>query len=354
MIRRPRSDSEEERRRRLRDRNAPGRGAIERYVRGSWGEPGAGLRGLAAVYGAATDLRNGLWDAGVFRPRRVKAPVISIGGLSTGGSGKTPLTAALARILADGGLRPAVVTPGQGDELRLHEEINPGIPVRGGRWRFPLAKAAVEEGADVVLLDSGFQHRRLHRDLDIVACNVDQAAERDRLPAGPYRERFTAVRRADAVVLVRRAATAEQADELGAEFLALAPHLHVAHVRFRSDGLRAANPAAGKIAWPDPAVAVAGVMWPETFFRWLPREGLQPEYNVALPDHARYDTRTSGHLAEAAGPRGLVCTRKDAVRLAAVLPPQVPVWWLEEALDWETGTAMLVAGIRRTAARGEA
>lgn len=349
MIRRSGSGSREELRDGLRDRRAPGRGAIERYVRGSWGEPGAALRGLAAVYGAITDLRNGLWDAGVFRPRRVAAPVISIGGLSTGGSGKTPLTAAVARMLADAGLRPAVVTPGQGDELRLHAEINPDIPVSGGRWRTPLARAAVAGGAEVVLLDSGFQHRRLHRDLDIVACNVDQAAERDRLPAGPYRERFAAVRRADAAVLVRRAASAEQAEELERELSSLAPGLHVAHVEFRSAGPRPANDAAAEIGRPDPAVAVAGVMWPETFFRWLPQEGLHPEHRVALPDHARYDAGTSDHLAEAAGRRGLVCTRKDAVRLAAVLPREVPVWWLAEALDWQTGAGILLAGIRRAA-----
>ena len=71
-----------------------------------------------------------------------------------------------------------------------------------------------------MLLDSGFQHRRLHRDLDLVACNVDQAHRRDRLPAGPYRERFTALRRAEGVLLLRRAATREQAEGLEEEVLA--------------------------------------------------------------------------------------------------------------------------------------
>lgn len=333
-------------------RHGPGRGPLERYVRGSWGDPGPWLRGVAAMYGALTDLRNGLWDAGVFRPVRLDVPVISVGGLSTGGSGKTPLTAALARHLADAGLRVAVVTPGQDDELRLHATLNPDVPVSGGRWRIPLSRAAIADGAEAVLLDSGFQHRRLHRDLDLVACNVDQVAPRDRLPAGPYRERLTALRRADAVLLLRRAATGEQSRELEEEVRAAAPQAHVVHVRLRSDGLQPANEAAvGKE--PDPAVAVAGVMWPEAFFRWLPDAGVQPEHRIALPDHTRYDGDPSEHIAAAAGARGVVCTQKDAVRLAPALPADVPVWWLAESLEWGKGADVLLAGVRRLTTGGD-
>lgn len=335
-------------------RHGARRGAVERYVRGAWGDPGPDLRGLAAIYGVASDLRNALWEAGVFRPIRLAAPVISVGGLSTGGSGKTPLTAALARHLAEGGRRVAVVTAGQGDELRLHAQLNPDIPVSGGRWRIPVARAAVGEGADVVLLDSGFQHRRLHRDLDLVACNVDQAHTRDRLPAGPYRERFAALQRADGVVLLRRAGTLAQAEELEEEVRAVAPRVHVAHVRFEADGLRAANPAAASAQVPDPAVAVAAVMWPEPFFRRLPGAGLSPEHRMALPDHARYDGAMAEQIAAAAGKRGVVCTRKDAVRLAPAMPDDVPVWWLEEALIWENGGRRLLAGVRHAASGGHA
>lgn len=332
-------------------RHGPGRSPLERYVRGSWGDPGPWLRGLAAIYGAVTDVRNGLWDAGVFQPVRLEVPVISVGGLSTGGSGKTPLTAALARQLADAGLRVAVVTPGQGDELRLHAEVNPDVPVSGGRWRIPPSRAAIADGAQTVLLDSGFQHRRLHRDLDVVACNVDQTAARDRLPAGPYRERFTALRRADAVLLLRRAATGEQARALEEEVRAVAPQALVVHARFRAEGLQPANAAAAGTE-PDPAVAVAGVMWPETFFRWLPDAGVQPEHRIALPDHTRYDGATSEHIAAAAGARGVVCTRKDAVRLAPALPADVPVWWLAESLEWGAAADVLLAGVRRVATEG--
>ena len=324
-----------------------GRGVLERSVRSAWGHPGSGLRALASLYGSAVDLRNLLWDAGVFRPHRARVPVVSVGGLSTGGCGKTPIAAALARHLADAGARVAVLTAGQEDELRLHRAMNPDVPVFGGRWRIPLAEAAVQDGAGALLLDSGFQHRRLHRDLEIVACNVDQAGNRQRLPAGPYRERFTALRRADAVLLVRRAATREQALELKQEVAGVAPRARTVEVRLRPGALRAANPAAERIERPDPAAAVAGVMWPESFFRWLDVIDVKPEHRLALPDHARYDDRTVRDIAAAAGERGLVCTRKDAVRLADLVPDLIPVWWLEEELVWGAGASRLLAGLRR-------
>lgn len=328
---------------------ATGRGVLERRVRRAWGDPGSTLRAMAAVYGTAVDLRNLLWEAGVFRPYRAPVPVISVGGLSTGGSGKTPIAAALARHVANAGARVAVLTAGQEDELRLHAELNPDVPVLGGRWRIPLAEAAVRDGAGVLLLDSGFQHRRLHRDVEIVACNVDQAGARDRLPAGPYRERFTALGRADVVILVRRVATRSQALELAEEVAGVAPRVRTVDVRLRPGALRAGNPAARRISRPAPATAVAGVMWPESFFRWLATIDLRPEHRFALRDHARYDDRTVRDIAATAGERGLVCTRKDAVRLGELVPAGVPVWWLEEELVWGAGAPRLLAGLRRVA-----
>ena len=330
----------------------PGRGRIERWVRGAWGDPGSLLRALAAVYGVISDLRNGLWDCGVFSPVRIGAPVISVGALSTGGAGKTPVTAALARSLADAGTAVAVITPGQGDELALHAELNPDVPVSGGRWRIPLARAAVDAGAGVVLLDSGLQHRRLHRDLELIVCNADRTGTRARLPAGPYRERLSAFRRADAVLLVRRAASPSRAAELVSEIAAVAPDPLFVHVPIRPEGLQPANDAAKMSRRSDPAVAVAGVMWPESFFRSLASAGVRPEHCFALPDHARYEPRTVGRIAAAAGARGVACTRKDAVRLASRLPEELPVWWLGERVEWGPGSDELLAGVRRVAGLG--
>lgn len=328
---------------------APGRSRVERWVRGAWGDPGSVLSAMAAVYGCVTDLRNGLWDTGLLAPVRVGVPVISVGALSIGGAGKTPLTAALARALADGGAAVTVITPGQGDELALHAELNPDIPVTGGRWRVPLAMRAVDGGAGVLLLDSGLQHRRLHRDLELIAFNVDRAGTYARLPAGPYRERLSVFRRADAALLVRRAATSRRAEALAAEIAAIAPDTLLVHINIRPDGLQPANDAARRRTTPDPNVAVAGVMWPESFFRSLASSAVRPDHRFALPDHARYDSRSVGAITEAAGDRGIVCTRKDAVRLASRVPDDVPVWWLGERVVWGPGGQVLLAGVLRTA-----
>ena len=330
-------------------RDRPGRGRIERWVRGAWGDPGSLLRAMAAIYGGISDLRNALWDSGIFSPVRVEAPVISVGALSTGGAGKTPVTAAIARVLADAGAPVAVVTPGQGDELALHAELNPDVPVTGGRWRIPLARAAVDAGAGVVLLDSGLQHRRLHRDLELIVCNADRSGTRARLPAGPYRERFSAYRRADAVLVVRRTASPRRAAELVSEIAAVAPDPLFVHVPIRPEGLQPANEAARRSEPSDPAVAVAGVMWPESFFRSLVTAGVRPEHRFALPDHDPYEPRTVGRIVDAAGEGGVVCTRKDAVRLASRIPAGVPVWWLGERVEWGPGGEELLVGVRRVA-----
>jgi tetraacyldisaccharide 4'-kinase len=172
--------------------------------------PRAPLGLLAALYGAGVALRNLLYDRSALPSRRLPVPTISVGNLSAGGTGKTPTVRALARKLLARGRRPGILSrgyrarSGPNEETRELAETLPGAllledpdRVRGGR-------ALVAAGADVVLLDDGFQHRRLRRDLDLVLLDATRPFDRDRLlPSGLLREAPEALARADLVVLTR-------------------------------------------------------------------------------------------------------------------------------------------------------
>lgn len=325
-------------------------------------------RAAASLYGLAVDARDALWATGVLVSRQLPVPVISIGGITAGGAGKTPLAAALAGYLADRGVAVGIVTPGEPDELLLHGVMNPDVVVTGGRRRLASGEEAIRQGARALILDSGFQHRRLHRDLDIVALAERMTPGRHLLPAGPYRERLSAIRRADAVVLVRRGGGYPTPGTVGAGLRAeigeINPHLYAAEAVIEARGLVPANQAARAVLDPRPALAVAGVMWPEPFFAALASLGLDlPESrHVALRDHAPYERTIVEELAGAAGGAGIVCTRKDAVKLAPRLPEGTPAWWVEETVRLSAAAQRLfdvcyeicvaadpVGGVRRSA-----
>ncbi len=173
-----------------------------------------GLWPLSCIYGGAIRLRNALFDAGWRRIGRLPVPVISVGNLSVGGTGKTPLVLWLVEALAGAGHRPGVLARGYGrapgaalnDEGMLLAGRHPELLQVQNPDRVAGGQRLVELGADVVVLDDGFQHRRLHRDCDLVCADAAAPfADRRLLPAGDLREPARALTRADAVVLTRAA-----------------------------------------------------------------------------------------------------------------------------------------------------
>lgn len=183
-------------------------------------------RAASWAYGLGARTYHALYDLHLRRSRRVRAPVVSVGALTVGGAGKTPFARWLAAALRARGHRPAILSRGYGSsggaEPRL---VDPGAadPARDGDEPVLLARSlrdvpvvvcpdraraaglAIGRGADVMILDDGFQHRRLHRDVDVVLWDRTSAEARGRLvPAGPLREPSGAVRRAGVVVLVDR------------------------------------------------------------------------------------------------------------------------------------------------------
>lgn len=320
---------------------------IEDRVRSGWeGGASGGMRLAGAGYGLVAGLRNLLYDSGVLAPRHAPIPVVSVGGLTVGGSGKTPITADIAARLCEAGIATAIVTHGFADEMDVHRRLAPGARVYGGRDRVGLCRQAAAEGAGIAVVDSGFQHRRLHRDIDLVTVDERTLGRRMAyLPAGPHREGLGALGRADFVVVVRRyvpGSGGERTPEAGAgpidrawiedaaRRLGCAPFIRA---RIHPGRLVAASPAAAA-STREPALAVAGIMWPDVFFAQVRSVCRGVEDSVSLRDHARIGTSEAQELRRRAGERGLVCTLKDAGKLVDALGEDVPIWYLSESVEW--------------------
>jgi len=318
----------------------------------------ATTRALAAAYGPLVRLRRGLYRAGVLRARAAPCPVISVGNLTAGGTGKTPMVAWVVDRLGELGRRPAILTRGYkgaeggSDEAELLWRRT-GAPVVVDPDRVAAAAAAAEAGADVLVLDDGFQHLRLRRDLDIVLIDATCPFGFGHvLPRGLLREPPSALRDADAVVLTR-------CDLVGSEALAalrdrvaaLAPraglheagHVPVAVVVRAGRHLPPAALAGKK------AVAFCGIGNPEAFFASLTAMGAVLLDRVAFNDHARYDAGALDRVAraaEAAGAEVLLTTAKDRVKIenASALP--APLWTVQVDIGLLRGGEALTGRIR--------
>jgi tetraacyldisaccharide 4'-kinase len=301
---------------------------------------GAGLRGLG-------------YDLGLLPTHSAPLPVISVGNLSVGGTGKTPLVALIARSLVDLDQRPGVLARGYGaerdgelnDELRLIGELVPEALIVPGRDRVARAHEAAAQGASVLVLDDGFQHRRLRRDADLVLLDASEPfgfPPRAMLPRGLLRESPGALRRAHAVVLTRAElsspgrllAIEDEVRRAGFRGPVLRMHLVPTRLR-RLDGLSGEEAPASSLAGAS-LLAACGVGNPAAFAATLSGLGGRLSELVALPDHHAYGhadvTRLEELAARRAVPR-IVVTAKDAVKLRSLLTRPRPVAW--QVLDVE-------------------
>ena len=322
---------------------------------GGGGAAGAALRLLMAPaeagYAAVVGARNGAYDRGWLRSERVGVPVISIGNLSVGGAGKTPFAAWVARRLREWGRRPAIALRGYGeDEILLHHELNPDVPVFRGRRRVEAAREAIAAGCDAVVLDDAFQHRALARDLDVVLVPVEGWEPRPRLvPRGPWREGPRALTRADVVVLTRKSADAARAAAVEAEVARLHPRVPIVRCALLPSQLAALH---GGDAMPIDALAgrrvlaVAALAIPAPFIHHLRQAGAEVEA-LTYPDHHPFTDDDAANLMARAGGRMMVMTHKDAVKLRALLPPSAQAYVLEQRVVVESGADALDALLRR-------
>jgi tetraacyldisaccharide 4'-kinase len=297
---------------------------------------------LSWLYGGAAGLHRFAYEHGVFRRRRLACHVVCVGNLVVGGTGKTPLAAWLARGLhrrgrkvalasrgygRSGGEPVSVVSDGRfvlgraesvGDEPMLLAARAPGVPVLVGRDRGLVGLRALSAfGAEVLVLDDGFQHHRLHRDLDLVSFDGRLGLGNRRcLPRGPLREPLRALGRADAIAVVDGPLPEPDASLIAKR----APTARRIEIRRRAGSLR---PLAGGA--PEPAESLrglevgilSGLANPAAFRASVEALGARVVVERHFPDHHRYRRGDLVGLADEAS--RWVTTEKDAVKI-------VPAW----------------------------
>lgn len=298
-------------------------GRAERWIWRWWaGE--AGLPGSLAdavawpwerLYRAAVAVRNSAYDRRWLPVRQIPIPVLSVGNLAVGGTGKTPLSAWLARWFADRGVPVAVAVRGYGaDEILLHRRWNPEIAVHAHRRRARAVAAAGAAGARLAVLDDGFQHRAVGRDLDLVLLAAEGPKSQRLLPRGPWREPREALRRADLIVITRRTASREDALTVAGWARRAAPAVPIVHVAFRPGGWQRLD-GTPALAPEGAVLAVAGIARPELFAATVRETQGAPVQLVVFPDHHRYRSADVMVIRRLAGSRPVVTTEKDAVKL---------------------------------------
>ena len=251
-------------------------------------------------------------------PDMAPIPVVSVGNLTVGGTGKTPVIRWLWDWVARRGSRAAVVTRGYGeDEVALYRRWFGHDPVFAGSDRVTGIGAAWRDGRDLALLDDGFQHRRAPRDVDILLVAAEDPWRVRMLPSGPYREPLTAARRATHILVTRRTSEQSTADKWVARLSRIAPDVSTSRIEMRMGGWR--DLAGFPVALPvGDVLAVCSIARPEAFAAGLSE--LLPDSDVrlaAFPDHHRFGRRDIAALSRRRDGRTIVCTAKDAPKLAA-------------------------------------
>jgi tetraacyldisaccharide 4'-kinase len=313
----------------------------------------AALVPFSLAYRGASWMRNTLYERDILRVERPPIPVVSIGNLAVGGTGKTPMAAWMANALKARGAKPAIVMRGYGDdEPQVHRLMNPDVPVVVNADRVAAVRDAAAQRCDVAILDDGFQHRRLARQEDVVLVSSDRWREPIRLlPAGPWREPPSALSRASLVIVTRKAADAASAHSL---MQALSKLTRTGKGAVATLALDALHDVASGDVRPLTSLAgrrvlvVAGIGDPDSFVLQLQGAGAIVELR-RFPDHHVYQSADIAQLARDAGAFDyILCTLKDAVKLGSRWPREGrPLWYVSLRCEIEVGGADVSAVLDR-------
>ncbi|MEJ5341092.1 MAG: tetraacyldisaccharide 4'-kinase [Thermogutta sp.] len=322
-----------------------------------------GLWPAGALYAAAMVLRNKAYDWRWLRTEQVEVPVISVGNLTLGGTGKTPFVAWLARWFRRHGVRVSIVSRGYGaekgsrnDEAKALEWALPDVPHLQNPDRVAAARTAITElETELILLDDAFQHRRIARDLDIVLLDALQPFGFGHVvPRGLLREPLRGIRRAQIVILSRADLVSQDLrEEIRQRVAKLHPSAIWAEIRQQPTAwVNAAGDAQTLESFhPDKVLAFCGIGNPEAFRRTLERLQftLDPGAVRVFPDHHPYTREDVGDLtrwAEQMQAKAVVCTEKDLVKIGLTHLGKIPLWALRIEVAFISGLSDVEAALQ--------
>lgn len=320
-------------------------------------------RALGVVYEHVVRVRNGWYD--VNPGRRAERPVISIGNLTAGGAGKTPMVVHLAGVLKEAGKHAAIAlrgyksatgSPAESDEAQQYGRLLPGVPLAVGKNRLDEIKELLTTSrgskTDCILLDDGFQHRQLFRDCDLVLVDATRGTLGDRqLPAGWLREPLAGLRRASGIIITHaEAVPSERLAALSLKIQDLTDKRPLAVCRHTWKALVTGEGQKERTVPPDfikgRKIAVAcGIGNPGPFLEHV-RSLATVVHELVLPDHDPFTGPTLAKFlsdAKAAGAEGILVTEKDWSKLRATPEDRWPCPVLRPrlALTFDRGMADL-------------
>jgi tetraacyldisaccharide 4'-kinase len=305
-------------------------------------------------YGAAAHLRARAYRKGILRQRRLDGVVISVGNLTVGGTGKTPMVLWIAERLLSEGKRTGILTRGYrgtadrearrdefgdaaaargstSDEVRLlASRLGHHVEIGVGANRYARGKELAKQGVEWFVLDDGFQHMQLARDVDIVLVDATNPFGGGHLlPAGRLREPRTALERADIIVITRseRAPAIEAAIRRDSEAPIFYARTQLDAIRNIADGRMGGSAPAADVG---PLFAFCGIGNPTAFLGDLREWGVQIAGHKFFRDHHWFTAQDDAEIlreAEAAAARGLICTEKDLYNLHAIYRGRLPVFF---------------------------
>lgn len=329
------------------------------------------LRGALSVasvgYSAAMTLRNKAYDLGLFAVHKAGVPVISLGNITTGGTGKTPTAAWLTNWLVQQGRRPGLLSRGYrsldpssssaatgNDEKLVLDRLCPGVPHLQQRDRVASARRLVGESqCDILILDDGFQHRRLHRDLDLVLIDALQPWGYGHvLPRGLLRESLSGLRRASLVAITRADQVSENAREQLKQdlrrYTGREERIEIAFEPQRLIGLDGVGVSLDHVAGRS-SLAFCGIGNPSGFRQTLASLEVEPQWR-SFPDHHHYSPMDLQNLTQAASAAGAECvltTLKDLVKIPPEMWSGPPLFAVEIGVRFLSGESLLIDRLRR-------